>query len=236
MQVSLTKGILLSTLIAASAGMGSIAAPGQARSAQNAVVALDHGWQFRQVAPAQNADAGWLPATVPGDVHLDLLANKKIPDPFYRDNEAKLQWIENESWEYRLNFDVTSALLARSNVDLVFDGLDAAADVYLNGVQVFAADNMFRIWRIPVKAICTQAAINCASSFRRPSRPRQQSRRLIHGSRRPGPPRKPTSAKPPMNTGGTGVRALSPAASGDRFASKPGTKSASPISRSTSAM
>ena len=87
----------------------------------------------------RQAENGWLPATVPGDVHLDLLANKKIPDPFYRDNESKLQWIENESWEYRLNFDVTPALLARSNVDLVFDGLDAAAQVYLNGVQVLDA-------------------------------------------------------------------------------------------------
>ncbi len=99
----------------------------------------------------RQAENGWLPATVPGDVHLDLLANKKIPDPFFRDNEAKLQWIEKESWEYRLNFDVTPALLARSNVDLVFDGLDAAAQVYVNGAQVLNADNMFRVWRVPVK-------------------------------------------------------------------------------------
>lgn len=118
----------------------------------NAVLVLDHGWQFRQAAAtAQDAEAGWLPATVPGDVHLDLLANKKIEDPFYRDNESRLQWIENESWEYRLKFDVTPGLLARSNVDLVFDGLDAAAEVYLNGDKVFDADNMFRIWRLPVK-------------------------------------------------------------------------------------
>ena len=46
---------------------------------------------------------------------------------------------------------MTPALLARSNVDLVFDGLDAAAQVYLNGVEVLDADNMFRIWRVPVK-------------------------------------------------------------------------------------
>jgi beta-mannosidase len=128
-------------------------AQGQGKPSQNAVVTLDRGWQFRQItAGPQEAEAGWLPATVPGDVHLDLLANKKIPDPFFRDNESKLQWIENESWEYRLSFDATPALLARSNVDLVFDGLDAAAQVYLNGVQVLAADNMFRIWRVSAKA------------------------------------------------------------------------------------
>jgi beta-mannosidase len=146
-------------IMGAAIGLGASAAyaqqnavRAQGKTAQNAVQVLDRGWQFRQVAAgAQEAENGWLPATVPGDVHLDLLANKKIPDPFFRDNEAKLQWIEKESWEYRLNFDVTPALLARSNVDLVFDGLDAASTVYLNGVQVLSADNMFRVWRVPVK-------------------------------------------------------------------------------------
>jgi beta-mannosidase len=133
-------------------GMGAGVARAQAKLAQNAVQDLDRGWQFRQIAAgAQEAENGWLPATVPGDVHLDLLANKKIPDPFYRDNESKLQWIENESWEYRLNFNVTPALLARSKVDLVFDGLDAAAQVYVNGAQMLNADNMFCVWRVPVK-------------------------------------------------------------------------------------
>ncbi len=124
----------------------------QVNPAQNAVVVLDHGWNFRQVTAGAEGESGWLPATVPGDVHLDLLANKKIPDPFFRDNEAKLQWIENESWEYRLSFEVTPALLARSHVDLVFDGLDGAAQVELNGVQVLSTDNSFRVWRVPAKA------------------------------------------------------------------------------------
>ncbi len=139
-------------LAAAAIGMGSRMACPQSNRAQNAVLALDHGWQFRQIkGDAQGAENEWLPATVPGDVHLDLLANKKISDPFYRDNESRLQWIENESWEYRLSFDVTPELLARSNVDLVFDGFDAAAQVYVNGAQVLKADNMFRVWRVPVK-------------------------------------------------------------------------------------
>ena len=133
-------------------GMGAKVANAQLKPAQNAVQVLDHGWQFRQItAGAQEAESGWMAATVPGDVHLDLLANKKIPDPYFRDNESKLQWIQNESWEYRLNIDVTPALLARANVDMVFDGLDAAAEVYVNGAQVLTADNMFRVWRVPVK-------------------------------------------------------------------------------------
>src|ERR1035441_3975441 len=152
MRESIARRVACCALIGAAIGIGAGVAQAQGKPARNAVLALDRGWQFRQItAGAQEAESGWLPATVPGDVHLDLLANKKIPDPFFRDNESKLQWIENESWEYRLNLDATPALLARSNVDLVFDGLDAAAQVYVNGVQVLAADNMFRIWRVPVK-------------------------------------------------------------------------------------
>ena len=129
-----------------------VAAVAQGGTAQNAVLALDHGWQFRQTPAAGVASNGeWLPATVPGDVHLDLLANKRIPDPFFRNNEATLQWIDKASWEYQLNFDVPAALLGRSNIDLVFDGLDAAAEVYLNDAQVLSADNMFRVWRVPAK-------------------------------------------------------------------------------------
>ena len=148
MRVANARRIVCCALLGAVVGMGA-----ERLVSQNAVLALDRGWQFRQIAPgAQEAESGWLPATVPGDVHLDLIANKKIPDPFFRDNEAKLQWIEQASWEYRLSFEVTSAQLARSHVDLVFDGLDGPAEVYVNGVQALSANNSFRIWRIPAKS------------------------------------------------------------------------------------
>ena len=124
----------------------------QAKTAQNSTLVLDRGWQFRQApTPAQESEGGWLPATVPGDVHLDLIANKKIPDPFYRDNESKLQWIQDQDWEYRNTIDITPALLSRSNVDLVFDGLDGPAKVFLNGTQILTGTNSFRIWRVAAK-------------------------------------------------------------------------------------
>ena len=153
MRAAIARRVVCCALLGVVVGLASGVARAQGKPARNAVLALDHDWQFRQIAAAaQPEEDGWLAATVPGDVHLDLLANKKISDPFFRDNEAKLQWIEQESWEYRLSFEVTPALLARSNVDLVFDGLDAAAEVYLNGTQVLLADNSFRIWRVPAKA------------------------------------------------------------------------------------
>jgi beta-mannosidase len=107
---------------------------------------LDNGWQFREVGK----DA-WHGATVPGCVHTDLLANKLIDDPFYRDNEQKQQWIGKTDWEYQTHFAVTAATLRRENIELVFEGLDTYADVYLNDTLILKADNMFRTWRVDAK-------------------------------------------------------------------------------------
>jgi beta-mannosidase len=131
-----------------------------AAAIQKQTVPLNSGWEFRQLiagptvesANADTKDASkWHPAVVPGCVHLDLLRNKLIPDPFYRDNEAKLQWIENADWEYRTAVLAPPALLAQKNIDLVLEGLDAYAKVYLNDKLVLTADNMFREWRLNVK-------------------------------------------------------------------------------------
>ena len=109
---------------------------------------LESGWEFRQMGAE---DAKWLPATVPGDVHLDLLKNKLIPDPFYRDNESKLQWIEDASWSYRKTLTAAPEILGRQHVELVFEGLNTTAQVHLNGQLILSVDNMFRPWRIDVK-------------------------------------------------------------------------------------
>lgn len=112
-------------------------------------IPLDSGWEFRQ--HVEGAQGAWLPAQVPGDVHLDLLRNKKIDSPFFQDNEHKLQWIENASWDYRTTIHVSPQTLSHAHVELVFEGLDSACDVYLNGEKIASPDNMFREWRLDVK-------------------------------------------------------------------------------------
>ena len=97
-------------------------------------------------------EGGWFAATVPGDVHLDLLRSGKISDPFYRDNEEKLQWIEKAGWEYRTTIDATKATLSRENVELVFEGLDTACSIFLNGNRIATANSMFQEWRLDVKS------------------------------------------------------------------------------------
>lgn len=105
---------------------------------------LTGAWRFRQAG----SDA-WLPATVPGGVHTDLLALGLIPDPFVADNEWRVTWVAESDWEYRHVFTPDPALLAEPNILLVCDGLDTLAGVYLNGRFPGHADNMFRRCRLP---------------------------------------------------------------------------------------
>lgn len=90
-------------------------------------------------------------ATVPGTVHTDLFANQLIPDPFYGANEKQLQWIEDEDWEYETFFSVTNTELSHENIELELNGLDTYANVFLNGIAILEADNMFRKWSLSVK-------------------------------------------------------------------------------------
>lgn len=109
---------------------------------------LHNNWQF-----SQQGTTRWHKAKVPGTVHTDLLANKLIPDPFYRDNEKNLQWIDKENWDYRTSFSASASILNKKTCQLVFDGLDTYADVYLNGQLILSANNMFRQWRVDVKQL-----------------------------------------------------------------------------------
>ena len=107
---------------------------------------LHDGWNFRQARLTN-----WYPATVPGVVHTDLLQNKIIEDPFFRLNERGLQWIDKEDWVYETCFTLAADMMRKENMELVFEGLDTYADVYLNDECILKADNMFRRWSIPVR-------------------------------------------------------------------------------------
>ncbi len=106
-------------------------------------------WKFRDAT----RKSSWHSAVVPGCVHRDLRRHGLIPDPFFGTNELDLQWIEQRDWEYRTAFDVSAALLTDEVVELVCDGLDTLATVYLNGRKVAATDNMFITWRWNVKPL-----------------------------------------------------------------------------------
>jgi len=124
--------------------------------AQANELVIEKGWTFRllpgNAQAAAHADATrWHAATVPGTVHTDLLANRLIVDPYVGAPEGGLQWIGLADWEYRTHFDVPRATISAARSELVFEGLDTFAEVYVNSKKLLAADNAFRTWRVPVQ-------------------------------------------------------------------------------------
>ncbi|MGV3618774.1 MAG: glycoside hydrolase family 2 protein [Fimbriimonas sp.] len=84
----------------------------------------------------------WLPASVPGHVHLDLVTHGIIADPHVRMNEMGCQWVDETDWSYRTKFDWTPNPDLPRRV-LKFEGLDTICEVFLNGDKVAEHDNMF---------------------------------------------------------------------------------------------
>jgi len=108
-------------------------------------------WQFRQAGTDE-----WLPATVPGGVHTDLLDLGRIPDPFVGDNEKNVMWVAEEDWEYTYKFTPTADVLAEDKIFLVADGLDTLAKVSLNGKQLGETNNQFRQYRWDVNDLLNE--------------------------------------------------------------------------------
>lgn len=123
-------------------------------------LSLDKGWEFAQVGRNE-----WLPATVPGTVHQDLISHNKLPNPFYGMNEQKVQWVENEDWVYKTTFNVTDEQLSRDAALLILEGLDTYADIYLNGSLLERTDNMFVGYTLPVKRCCGREKTICRFCF-----------------------------------------------------------------------
>lgn len=109
-------------------------------------VSLNGAWTVTQVGTQET-----IPAQVPGTIHLDLLRAGRIADPYYRDNEDRLQWIGEASWRYHRQFTVTEELLSHDHVILRCAGLDTLATIYINAVQIACTDNMFRTWEFDIK-------------------------------------------------------------------------------------
>src|ERR1700736_6719499 len=138
---------LLALLVTASTAAGAVQ-----------VQALHDGWRFRLDPADANLAAHpeathWMPATVPGVVQTDLMALRKLADPYLADNESKVQWVGLSDWQYQTRIVVGADVLKHDHVDLVLEGLDTFATVKLNGIEIQHADNMFRSWRVPVKNV-----------------------------------------------------------------------------------
>jgi len=110
------------------------------------------GWTFRS-----EGSKYWLPAEVPGSVQSDLQLNGRAVN-----KDLKGDWL------YRTHFVADEQILGRDHVELLFQGLDTRAEVYLNDQVILQANNMFRSWNIPVKSILKRGENKLEIRFKSP--------------------------------------------------------------------
>lgn len=106
---------------------------------------LNGTWQMYESGGSQK-----LSAAVPGSVLSVLLAHQEIPDPYDRTNEYEVRERLRGNYTFERTFELSENWCDRpfgGRTELVCDGLDTIADVYLNGEFLGRADNMHRTWR-----------------------------------------------------------------------------------------
>jgi len=77
---------------------------------------------------------------VPGDVHEDLIRAEILPEPLVGANAPKHEWVEKALFAYGRGITIDSDF---DRAELVFNGLDCFADVYLDSQKVGESANAF---------------------------------------------------------------------------------------------
>jgi beta-mannosidase len=94
-------------------------------------------WNFKE----EGADK-FLSATVPGEVHLDLLKNNIIDEPLIGLNAQNLEYLEGKIWIYEKNFTIPKYFKFRK-AELVFEGIDHIGKIFINEKYLGITNNSF---------------------------------------------------------------------------------------------
>ena len=81
---------------------------------------------------------GVIPASVPGDITMDLYNAGIVKNPYFSDNQKENEWIPRQDFTYITEIEADEALLEEESVQLVFNGIDVYADIYLNNQYYFS--------------------------------------------------------------------------------------------------
>lgn len=124
------------------------------------VISLNGDWDLRdEILSYPLAEAlaltvepdGWIDQPVPGDVHQGLAAAGRISPPLLGLNSFDCAWTEHRSWWFRRTFEVEPAWLEADVLELEMNGLDANAEIFLNGAHIGSHPTAFRPFVADVK-------------------------------------------------------------------------------------
>ena len=127
------------------------------------VIDLGGAWKMRSLDGGDIVEAA-----VPGSVYAALLAAGKIDDPFYRENELDATRLSARDWEFSRSFSIDAAALSEERVELVCEGLDTLAEIFINGSLVAKTSDMHRTYIFDVRAFLRAGENAVAVLFRSP--------------------------------------------------------------------
>ncbi len=109
-------------------------------------------WFFRQAGTKRWSQVA-NPRSSVSEIFPELIAAKKISNPFNDMNEKDVQWVGETDWEYKGTFFISDDLKqSGERIEMIIEGLDTYADVYINESEkpVLQNDNMFHIHTIDI--------------------------------------------------------------------------------------
>ncbi|MDP7114491.1 MAG: hypothetical protein QGH45_21140, partial [Myxococcota bacterium] len=89
------------------------------------------------------SEEDWLEAIVPGEIHLDLMRARLMPEPTVGTNMRDCRWPETRSWWFRRELELDAGFLDCERQLLTFDGLDLNAQIFVNGSLLGECANAF---------------------------------------------------------------------------------------------
>ena len=114
-------------------------------------LSLDGPWKlyygphdkFAPANPDELSNKNWqsVPATVPGNVELDLLSSGQIKNPETGNNIYSLRKYEAFEWWYTRTFE-TPQISSGEHVEIVLEGLDCFGSIFINNRLVGKTANM----------------------------------------------------------------------------------------------
>lgn len=124
---------------------------------------LNGSWNMKEAS----TDASF-PVEVPGSVLSSLFHADAIEDPFDRMNEYQTRDLFWKDYEFSRDFQVTASILENENIELVCEGIDTLADIFINEKLAASVNNMHRTYRIPVKEFLTLGSNHIRVYFHSP--------------------------------------------------------------------
>ena len=130
---------------------------------ERTVVKADGAWEMAQAT----APGAWMPAKVPGTVLSTLVANGKVPDPYYGLNnkleEKRIPDLSGNRDFYTATFRTKVAIPADFKGKMVWmrpEGINYRSEIYLNGRLATSTAGMFARNAVEVTSLVNPGAEN----------------------------------------------------------------------------